>query len=353
MPIDIGASLRNAAKAIARQIPSINALILQRDMLVKENLALRQQISAPLAAVTPPISRAELLASIDRSARIIEIGASFNPVAPKAGGWRTMTVDHASRADLVKKYASHPGIDLSRIEDVDFVWVSGALAEVVPRPLHGTFDAFVASHVIEHTTDLIDFFDTAETLLAPGGIVFLVVPDKRYCFDYFRPVTMTGEVLHANASHRSRHIRSAVFTHFAYAVLNGDGGAWGQNAVREFDFCHTFDEAYQQFLNVSEDPSGAYVDIHAWQFTPASFELLLLELARLQKTDWKVQRITPATGCEFYAWLCRGGKSTAAALSESEFNTRRLALLKGALLQTREQTDFLLAGDPSLASRQI
>jgi hypothetical protein len=136
-------------------------------------------------------------------------------------------------------------------------------------------------------------------------------------------------------------------------VKNGGDGAWGQNAVKDLDFSHTLDEAYHQFLTVNEDPSGEYVDIHAWQFTPASFELLFLELARLQKTDWKIQRITPAIGCEFFAWLCRGGKSTAAALSESELNRLRLALLKESLLQTREQTDFLLAGDPPPDNKPI
>jgi len=79
------------------------------------------------------------------------------------------------------------------------------------RPLYGTFDAFIASHVIEHTTDLIGFLDTAETLLCPSGIVILAIPDKRYCFDYFRPLTTTGEVLCASASRRSRHTRRIIF----------------------------------------------------------------------------------------------------------------------------------------------
>ena len=98
----------------------------------------------------------------------------------------------------------------------------------------------------------------------------------------------------------------------------------------------------------SDDPSDPYVDMHAWQFTPASFELLLLELARLRKTDWQIQRTTPAMGCEFHAWLCRGGKAAAGALSQSRLDARRLVLLKQCLLQTSEQIDFLLAGDRRL-----
>ena len=64
-----------------------------------------------------------------------------------------------------------------------------------------------------------------------------------------------------------------------------------------------------------------------------------------------MERITPATGCEFYVWLRRGGKAAAAALTQAELDGRRLALLKHTLLQTREQIDLLLAGEPELELR--
>jgi hypothetical protein len=353
MQINAAANIRKAAKAIARQIPSIDTLIRQRDTLLEENLTLKQLISArstiecglpALRKTEPPqLSRADqLLASIDRSARIIEIGPGFNPIAPKAAGWNTTTIDHASREELVKKYTDHPGVDVGRIEEVDFVWSGGSIAQAVPRHLHGTFSAFIASHVIEHTTDFIDFLGTAETLLSSTGIVILAIPDKRYCFDYFRPLTTTGEVLYANASRRSRHTRRIVFDHTAYVVKNRGNGAWGHGPVGELDFFHTLDEAAQAFATANEEPSEPYVDMHAWQFTPASFELLLLELARLAMTDWQIRRATPPMGCEFHVWLCRGGKAAAAALSQSKLNELRLALLKRSLLETREQIDCIL-----------
>jgi hypothetical protein len=301
---------------------------------------------AKSSLTVPATSRArQLLGPIDRSARIVEIGPSHNPIAPKAGGWKTTTVDHASRDDLVKKYAGQPGVDVSRIEHVDCIWTAGSLADAIPRPLHGTFDAFIASHVIEHSTDLIGFLDAAESLLSPNGTVILAVPDKRYCFDYFRPATTTSEVLHANATGRSRHTRRIAFDHTAYVVNNDGNGAWGQHPIGRIEFYHTLEEAGQVFAAVNEDPSAPYRDFHAWQFTPASFELLLLELARLKKTDWQIQRITPAMGCEFHAWLRRGGGAATAAMSQSVLNARRLDLLKQSLLQTRQQIDFLVTDD--------
>jgi hypothetical protein len=371
-PAPRGASnFRAIAKAIARQtIPSVDRLLsqrdellTQRDELVREVEKLNKQRHDLLCeverfkrvfrrkadAAIPTQSRNEvLLEQIARSAVIIEIGPSYNPIAPKAAGWNTTVVDHAPRAELISKYTAHD-VDLSRIEIVDYVWTSGALLDAIPQHLHGTFDALIASHVIEHTTDFIGFLDAAEALLSSGGTVILAVPDKRYCFDYFRPVTTTGQVLYAHESRRSRHTRRIIFDHFAYSVKNkaagGFGGAWGQAPIGELEFFHTLDMAKSKFDESSENPSSPYIDTHAWQFTPASFELIMFELARLGQTDWKIQRISPAVGCEFHGWLCRGGKANAAALSTTELNVRRLDLLKRVILETTDQIGFLVDGE--------
>jgi hypothetical protein len=174
----------------------------------------------------------------------------------------------------------------------------------------------------------------------------LAVPDKRYCFDYFRPATTTGQILYARG--RSRHTRHIIFDEVAYAVKNGThggwGGAWGQEPLGKLQFFHPLERAMEEFAASSEDPSSPYIDKHAWQFTPASFELIMFELARLGETDWRVQRISPPAGCEFHVWLDRGGKAEATALSADEVSARRLALLKRALLDMRDQIDWLLAG---------
>ena len=115
--------------------------------------------------------------------------------------------------------------------------------------------------------------------------------------------------------------------------------------MQAIEFFHSIDQAGEALATVGEDPSSPYVDAHAWQFTPASFELVLLELARLGETDWLVERTTPATGCEFFAWLRRGGQAAAAALPVAELEGQRLELLKRTLLQTKEQIDFFVAGD--------
>ncbi len=240
-------------------------------------------------------SRAEiLLASVPRRGRIIEIGPSFSPIAAKADGWDTRTLDHLTREGLVAKYTGHPGVNVDRIEDVDYVWTGGLLSDAVPPAMHGTFDAFVASHVIEHTPDLIAFLGSAATLLKPDGIVVLAIPDKRYCFDYFQPLTTTGQLIDAHVEQQSRHSRRLIFDHFAYAVAHGDTVAWGQHPCGSLRFLHPFKQAHE--LASASGPASDYVDVHAWRFSPASFQLLLLELARIGETDWRVEHATEING---------------------------------------------------------
>src|SRR5947208_7396842 len=96
-----------------------------------------------------------LLRGIDKSARIIEIGPSYNPLAAKRHGWNAVYVDHATQAELVEKYRNDSAVDVNQIEQVDYVWHGGPINAAVPKELHGTFDVFIASHVIEHVPDVI------------------------------------------------------------------------------------------------------------------------------------------------------------------------------------------------------
>jgi hypothetical protein len=300
--------------------------------------------------VSQPSRGAILLAPVSKLAQIIEIGPSYSPIAPKAEGWNTKTLDYTTRENLIAHYRGQPGVDVNRIEEVDFIWTGGMLSDAVPTALHGTFDAFIASHVIEHTPDLIAFLNSATVLLKSDGALVLAIPDKRYCFDYFQPLTTTGQALAAHAERRSRHTSGIAFDHVAYAIKNAGVGAWSQHPARDLSFCHPIEEAQKLFA--STGARAEYVDLHNWRFTPASFALLLLELAWLGKIDWCVECVTPANGCEFFAWLRRGAAGAVASLTEAEFNGKRLALLKRALLETKEQIDWLLAGEPSLARKK-
>lgn len=291
-------------------------------------------------------SRTEmLLESIDKTHNIIEIGPSHSPLTPKADGWNSKSIDHATKDALIEKYRTHPDVNLDRIEHVDFVWQSGRLSDAVPTALHGTFDVFLASHVIEHTPDLIGFLESAQTLLTPTGTVILAIPDKRFCYDYFRVLTGTFELIAAHREKRSRHIPKEIFEYTAYNATCNHAIAWGQHPIHTLALTHSLEEAYDIAMNAKTGDDSDYYDIHTWKFTPTSFQLRFLELARLGLTDWQIDRITPSVGCEFFVWLKPGGIAKAQAMSAKEFAALRLSLLKNILREEKEQADYLIAGE--------
>ena len=58
-----------------------------------------------------------------------------------------------------------------------------------------SFDFVVAAHVIEHTRNPIATLRTWLRVLKPGGLLYLVVPDKRYTFDRARVRTTLEHVI--------------------------------------------------------------------------------------------------------------------------------------------------------------
>src|ERR1700721_717488 len=99
------------------------------------------------------MNRIELLReNVPTSSKILEIGPLCSPIFPKREGYCVFNVDHTDQAGLVAKYAPDHNVDTSAIEPVDFIWNGGSIADAAPADQHGTFDVFVASHVIEHST---------------------------------------------------------------------------------------------------------------------------------------------------------------------------------------------------------
>lgn len=293
----------------------------------------------------PPARSTTLLAGATPDWRIIEIGPSHAPIAPCSAGWNTTVVDHADQAGLIAKYATDPLFDTARIERVDVVWTGGALDAAVPADLHGRFDLLIASHVIEHFPDPIGVLRSAERLLRPdGGVVSLAVPDKRLCFDFFRPHSSTGQLLAAHRDGRARHTASNMFDHHAYfAELDGRIGWDWTGPTDGVRAVNGLERGLKAFRDASEDPASDYRDCHAWMFTPASFELAILEIAAAGLIDLRVERMEPQGGVEFLVHLRRGRDAfaTTAALED-----RRRALMSRMVHDLHEQTKLFVEGPP-------
>jgi 2-polyprenyl-3-methyl-5-hydroxy-6-metoxy-1,4-benzoquinol methylase len=60
------------------------------------------------------------------------------------------------------------------------------------------YDWIAAVHAVEHVPDIIWWFNALHSKLKDGGILFLVMPDKRFTYDYHRRVTNLSDVISAN-----------------------------------------------------------------------------------------------------------------------------------------------------------
>ena len=239
---------------------------------------------------------------LDKKGLGLEIGPSHNPKAPKKKGFNVHILDHATADQLRVKYKGHEiyGVKLENIEEVDFVWHGESLLEVIGKT--GCYDWIIASHVVEHVPDLISHLQQCEALLKTTGILSLVIPDKRFCFDYFSSCSSTGNVLDAYAEKRVRPSHGQIFDHFVNASRRDGNIAWasdGHGGANEL--IHTF--AQTQALWARSVSTADYIDAHCWRFTPSSFRLLVSDLLSLGLIGLEIKAEFDTTGCEFYVSL--------------------------------------------------
>jgi SAM-dependent methyltransferase len=240
------------------------------------------------------------LYAVNRKGLGLEIGPSHNPIAPKKRGFNVHILDHATAADLRSKYDGH-GVNLDNIEEVDFVWTGQPLTALIGQTR--CYDWIIASHVIEHVPDLISFLQQCEALLKADGVLSLVIPDKRYCFDHFSPPTSAGHLLDAWSEKRTRPSHGQVFDHFANASVRDGSIVWSPGGGGANALVHTLGEA-REIWTLSRSASE-YVDVHCWRFTPASFRLVLSDLQALGLTGLGIRAGFDTMGCEFYVSLAK------------------------------------------------
>lgn len=254
-------------------------------------------------------------------------------------------MDHASQAELRVKYAQ-ADVDVAAIEPVDTIWRDRPLHEAVPAALLGKVDTIIASHVLEHIPDLIGFLESASHLVVPDGSLSIALPDRRYCFDCFRPWTTTGDLLDAHHRGLRQHSLKTAFNHMAYSAVVDGQLAWGPRPVSLPVLLDPFPAAARTVASFQDQQDGLYADYHAWQFTPAGFRLALLELDELELTNWRIETLEGPENFEFFAMLRRGSEIV---VNPEQLQAKRRALLISQLREAREQIDFMLGKEVATA----
>jgi SAM-dependent methyltransferase len=270
--------------------------------------------------------------AIGAGTRGIEIGPFLNPMVAKRDGYQTLVVDRYDQESL-RARAREKGAtsdELEQIEPVDFVGDASRLLDLLRG--HGfteRVDWIVSCHNFEHLPDPLRFLRDCEALLNPGGMLAMIVPDKRSCFDRYQPPATVAGMIEASESRSCSATEAwAAFrqSSLASAVPDRDGAtalAWrlaegDPEQMLLGDPRPAYGRLRKQLAN-GRDPDFCG---HRWRFTPAVFESILFDLRILGLVGLEVEAVAPTAG-EFSVRL-RATPPT--EISGEEIRVRRTAL---------------------------
>jgi methyltransferase family protein len=151
-----------------------------------------------------------------------------------------------------------------------------------------TYDWIAASHVVEHVPDLISWFDNLHSKLKEGGVLFLVVPDKRFTFDYHRNTTNLADVVSAHQQKLRTPSFRQVFDHYFYTTNQIDPAQIWQGVHPGPAFRN-----YLAALARAENALATFEDAHCSVFTPESFNELMNELTGSGLVAFRMETLRP------------------------------------------------------------
>ena len=220
----------------------------------------------------------KLIGDTPRNAKSVEIGALCRPLLKKPD-FKVFYVDYANREFLVERYKNDPNVVLDEIVEVDGIWGEQTLSEATTE--FNPVDFIVASHVIEHVPNLIEWLKELASILKEGGVLALAIPDQRYTFDFLRRPTHVSDVLDSYFQKRRTPSAREVFDHLLNFCHVHPADAWANRyPLQDTGERLSWDQINDLANSINQD--HAYHDVHCLIFTPISFVNLMIDLAKLE-----------------------------------------------------------------------
>ena len=194
--------------------------------------------------------------------RGLEMGPLDKPLVEPAEGF-VRYVDQFPVDELKRRCAANPNRDADAVVEPHFVLMERPILEVVTE----RFDYIVASHVAEHVPNLLGWLRDLAQLTGPRAWLYLVMPDRRYCFDVDRPATTVGELVENDMVNRQRPGIASAFDQRYYHRQVSSHSIW--NGQPPTAVPRTFDA--QQAMALAQRAASSYVDCHCNVFEPGSF----------------------------------------------------------------------------------
>ncbi len=160
-------------------------------------------------------------------------------------------VDRMAIEDLREEYPELAEWDLTPVDVID----DGERLAKIPA---SSQDFIVANHFLEHCENPIGTIETHLGKLRPGGVLFYAVPDKRYTFDFRRPVVHLQHMV-ADYEEGPERSRREHYEEWSRLVLAEEGETEAETIAR------------------ARDLEGKKYSIHMHAWTQVEFLALILE----------------------------------------------------------------------------
>ena len=255
--------------------------------------------------IHPPVGRGDFVATVPAGPKL-EIGPFTRPAftGPDVRYFDVMSADEI-RSEAVR-YKSDATL---APKEIHYVARDIALGDIPER-----FVAVYSSHTIEHTFDCIGHVNDVARCLPVGGRYYLVIPDKRYCFDYFKPTATIGRVIEA-AEYRPTEYGMAVWVDRS---IIGTHSTPARHWAGDHGELHKPDASARVAAAIREYKSGyrSPMGTHVWCFTPTRFAEIMTICHEIGYTGMKITDLYPTKRdtFEFYAVLEKTDAGATASL---------------------------------------
>jgi predicted SAM-dependent methyltransferase len=199
---------RKILKKVAKSIPPVREILLDRENLRRANeILVLEKKQLELEALKFEQDVRFSLARRYIHGQGVEIGALHMPLSLPPNV-KVKYIDYIPVDKLRKQYPELKDFPIVNVDIVDN-------GEKLSKVKNSSQDFIIANHFLEHCQDPIGTLITFYKKLRGGGILYMAIPDKRYTFDMYRPVTAYGHLLQENKVFPSKqyfveHCREAV-----------------------------------------------------------------------------------------------------------------------------------------------
>jgi len=248
------------------------------------------------------IRKALMTRNINFKGKGLELGPLAAPIMEKKDACVYYT-DYTKTEDLKNKNKDNKYLDINKIVDLDFVWnPEKKLIDCVPSNLK--FDYALASNVIEHVPNVIGWIKEIFAVLNDGGVLSLAIPDKRYNFDAYNPLTTCGDVIENWIRDERIPTPRQIYNCLSNAIVWLKFGKLVNTKIklekreRLYSDQSAFEFASNAYFN------NRYIDVHCTTWTPESFRKIFEKLNGLNILKCEILDIIQnPLKFEFYVYL--------------------------------------------------